>query len=152
MTIYLPRLEGASVNDEVLPEITCHRAGRGEIVLVVEDDPEVLAYSCDVLRELGYSVSAASDGPSALEIIDGEGTIDLLFTDVVLPGTLTGKDVATRLHVVRPGVPVLFTSGYAREAIGHQGRLDADVELLSKPFTYAALAQKIGEALERGRH
>ena len=152
VTIYLPRLEGAAVNDDVLPEISSHRAGNGEMILVVEDDPEVRAYSCDVLRELGYSVSAASDGPSALEIIDGGGTIDLLFTDVVLPGTLTGKDVADRLHVVRPGVPVLFTSGYAREAIGHQGRLSPDVELLTKPFTYAALAQKIGEALVRGRH
>lgn len=151
VTVYLPRVEGAFVRREAAVEAPVAVSWRGAAILVVEDDAEVRAYSCDVLRELGYVVLSAADGPAAFEIIDGDAAIDLLFTDVVLPGTLTGKDVADRLQSVRPGVPVLFTSGYAREAIGHDGRLDHDVELLPKPFSYAALSNGIGEAIARGQ-
>jgi CheY-like chemotaxis protein len=122
---------------------------REEIILVVEDDEDVRANTTTMLRDLGYGVLEASDGPSALRLIEGRSDIDLLFTDIGLPGGLNGRQLADEARLQRPQLSVLFTSGYALSAIVHQGRLDPGVELLSKPFTLAQLSDKIRQMLNR---
>jgi PAS domain S-box-containing protein len=124
-------------------------AGREETVLVCEDDADVRLYSAEVLRELGYEVLEAEDGPAALRLLEaGDGKVDLLFTDVVLPGGMTGEAVAERARELHPALPVLFTTGYARNALFHRGRVDPGIELLTKPFTYADLATRVREMLD----
>jgi len=151
--LYLPRLAGVHVDP--------HPASAGdniptgtaeELILVVEDDDEVRANAMTQLRELGYAVVEAADGPSGLEILSGSQGQDvrLLFTDVGLPG-MNGRELAAEACRLRPGLPVLFTTGYARNAIVHQGRLDPGVDLLTKPFTFAALAKRIRQALDLER-
>ncbi len=148
--IYLPRL---MAKDEAAPaplvaEPVPPGAGH-ETILVCEDDANVRAYSTEVLRELGYRVIEAGDGLSALAALDAEpGSIDLLFTDVVLPRGMTGAVLAAEAQKRRPDLKVLFTSGYARNAIVHHGRLDPGVQLLPKPFTYADLAAKVRDVLD----
>ena len=91
----------------------------------------------------------AADGPSALRLLESaQGKVDLLFTDIVLPGGMTGAMVAEAARNIQPGLSVLFTTGYARNAIVHHGRLDPGVELLSKPFGYADLAARVREMLD----
>jgi signal transduction histidine kinase/CheY-like chemotaxis protein len=148
--IYLPRLVGqaaADTEDELMPP----PAGSGdETVLVCEDDEEVRAYSAEVLRELGYRVLEAADGPAALALLRNKGTkIELLFTDVVLPGGMSGAVLAKQAAELRPGLKTLFTTGYARNAIVHHGRLDPGVELITKPFSYADLATRIRDMLDK---
>jgi CheY-like chemotaxis protein len=102
-----------------------------------------------VLRELGYHVIEAADAHRALALLDDPALhVDLLFTDVVLPGGLTGADLAEAALKRRPTLRVLFTTGYARNAIVHHGRLDPGVHLLPKPFTYTDLAHKLRELLD----
>src|SRR5690242_17269937 len=101
------------------------------------------------LRELGYRVLEAHDGPSALRLIEQEQHISLLFTDVVLPGGMTGAQVAAQARGLRPQLKVLFTTGYARNAIVHQGRLDFGVQLITKPFTFEELAVKVRDVLDK---
>jgi PAS domain S-box-containing protein len=148
--IYLPRLI-ASVNEEAdEAEPLVPEGSLEETVLVCEDDDDVRAYSAEVLRELGYRVLEAHDGPSALRLLERqEGRVDLLFTDVVLPSGMMGNHLAEQARAIRPGLKVLFTTGYARNAIVHHGRLDPGVELITKPFTYADLAARIRDLLDR---
>jgi PAS domain S-box-containing protein len=147
--LYLPRLTGTAATEEFIAEEVVPEGSREELILVCEDDDQVRAYSAEALRELGYRVIEAADGTSALRAIEQhDGRIDLLFTDVVLPGGMTGAVLAQRARELRPDLKVLFTTGYARNAIVHHGRLDAGVELLTKPFTYAALAAKIRAMLD----
>lgn len=114
-----------------------------------EDDEDVRAYSAEVLRELGYRVLEAADGPAVLALLRNEGThVDLLFTDVVLPGGMSGAQLAREAATVRPGLKTLFTTGYARNAIVHHGRLDPGVQLITKPFSYADLAARIRDILD----
>jgi PAS domain S-box-containing protein len=121
-----------------------------ETILICEDDEDVRAYAVEVLRELGYEVLEAADGRAAVALLGRSGTrIDLLFTDVVLPGGMTGEAVAERARALRPDLPILFTTGYARHAIARHGRLDPDVDLIAKPFTYADLAARVRELLDR---
>jgi PAS domain S-box-containing protein len=149
--IYLPRLLLAEVAvDEVEPELAAPDADAGETILVVEDDDDVRTYSVDILRELGYRVVEAHDGPSALRLLERQTRVDLLFTDVVLPGGMTGAQVAQQARALRPGLKVLFTTGYARNAIIHQGRLDKGVRLITKPFGSAELAAKVRDVIDEG--
>lgn len=150
--IYLPRLMSDVATDE-----QGHRAPgletshSSETVLVVEDDDDVRAYTVECLRELGYQVLEAHDGPAALRLLEKrDQEVDLLFTDVVMPG-MTGRELADVARENQPHLRVLYTSGYTRNAIVHGGRLDAGVEMIAKPFTYAALAQKIRDVLDLGR-
>jgi CheY-like chemotaxis protein len=99
------------------------------------------------LSELGYHVLEAADAEAALSILRSNQRIDLLFTDVVLPGR-TGRVLADESAIVRPGLKVLFTTGYSRNAIVHHGRLDAGVRLLQKPFTFNQLASHVREVLD----
>jgi PAS domain S-box-containing protein len=148
--IYLPRMMAADAAEEekgdepIVPE-----GAREEIILVCEDDEDVRAYSIEVLRELGYGVLEAADGHAALALLKQPGLrVDLLFTDVVLPGGMTGAVLADEARVLRPGLKVLFTTGYARNAIVHHGRLDPGVELITKPFSYSDLAMRIRDLLD----
>ena len=146
--LYLPQLVGEAAPDAEVAEPLVPEGAGEEVVLVCEDDDDVRAYSVDSLRELGYRVLEAFDGPSALRLLAGGGRVDLLFSDVVLPGGMTGAELAAEARVIRPGLPVLFTTGYARDAIVHHGRLDAGVELLTKPFTYADLAARVRDVID----
>ena len=148
IVLYLPRLAGDA---PTVVEPTASPAPGGaidETVLVVEDDDEVRAFSVESLRELGYRVIEAHDGASALRLLERQPRVDLLFTDVVLPGEMTGAQVAARARALRPALRVLFTTGYARSAIDRAGRLDRGVQLLAKPFAFAALAAKVREVLD----
>ena len=131
-------------NDRVQPAM-----GLSENVLVVEDDPSVLALAIEMLTELGYRVKTASDGAGALEIVRRGEPIDLLFTDVVMPGGYTGVQLAVEARKLRPGIKVLLTSGYTGEALApHQvGR--ADLPLIEKPYRQADLAAKLREVLQK---
>jgi len=144
--LYFPRHTGAGAV-EPMPEAPLPPASAGEVVLVVEDNEDVRAYSVMSLSELGYEVLEAGDGEAALAILEVEPRIDLLFTDVVLPG-ISGRVLVDRAVARRPDLKVLFTTGYSRNAIVHQGRLDAGVQLISKPFTFDQLAARIRDTLD----
>jgi CheY-like chemotaxis protein len=121
--------------------------GGEETVLVVEDDDEVRKVAVSMLAELGYRVVKAKDAAGALVIVDSGIPIDLIFTDVMMPGTLRSPELARKAKERLPDVSVLFTSGYTQNAIVHGGRLDPGVELLAKPYTREALARKIRHVL-----
>jgi PAS domain S-box-containing protein len=146
--IYLPRLMSAEEAGEADEELLEPEGSGEETILVVEDDDDVRTYSVEILRELGYRVIEAHDGASALRLLERQSRVDLLFTDVVLPGGMTGAQVAAQAREVRPDLKVLFTTGYARNAIIHHGRLDKGVRLVTKPFSSAELAGKIRDALD----
>ncbi|MFC4168782.1 response regulator [Teichococcus aestuarii] len=147
--IYLPRSREA---EEVLPPLTLSPVeGGSETILVVEDDPVVQATVVDMLNDLGYTVLRASDGQSALTLARSGVSIDLLFTDVVMPGPVRAPDLARQVQVMLPHAAVLFTSGYTENAIVHGGRLDPGVSLLSKPYRREDLARKIRHTLNNRR-
>jgi PAS domain S-box-containing protein len=148
--IYLPRLISAEEVGEIGDELPEPEGSGEETILVVEDDDDVRTYSVEILRELGYRVIEAHDGASALRLLERQSRVDLLFTDVVLPGGMTGAQVAAQARELRPDLRVLFTTGYARNAIIHQGRLDKGVRLVTKPFSSADLAAKVRDALDEG--
>jgi CheY-like chemotaxis protein len=147
--IYLPRQVGTAAERVVPTAIPTVVGGSGERILLVDDDDEVREYAAVALSGLGYRVTEARDGASALEVLRSPEQVDLLFTDVGLPGQ-NGRRLAEQARQVRPGLRVLYTTGYTRNAIVHQGILDADVLLLSKPYTLDALAEKVREALGFG--
>lgn len=118
-----------------------------EVILLVEDDELVLPYAEAQLRSLGYRVITARNGDQALETLQQHPEIDLLFTDVMMPGGMNGRQLADAAVALRPELRVLYTSGYTENAIIHHGRLDPGVQLLSKPYTRAALARKVRAAL-----
>jgi PAS domain S-box-containing protein len=123
-------------------------AGRGERILLVEDDDLVRAHAVQLLTSLGYGVVAATNGPEALAQLRENIPCDLLFTDVIMPGGLTGPRLAEAAHVLRPGLPVLYTSGYTENAIIHHGRVDPGINLLHKPYRKAELAAKLRAVLD----
>ena len=125
------------------------RRGRGETILVVEDEPAMLEVTRRLLDDGGYTVLTASGGEAALRIAAGHpGEIQLLLTDVVMPGML-GKEVAARVGELRPGIAVLYMSGYAQAVIGPMGDLAAGHTIIDKPFTEAALLERVAQALSR---
>jgi len=147
--MYLPR--SGSVAGRELPEKSAEPPEGGrQTILLVEDDPLVQDFAAAQLAELGYRVLVAGDGPEALEILGRDIDIDLLFTDVVMPGGLNGRQLAEAAQDLRPGLKVLYTSGYTDNAIVHHGRLDADALMLGKPYRRAELAAKIAVALGEG--
>jgi signal transduction histidine kinase/ActR/RegA family two-component response regulator len=150
--IYLPRhfgAEAAAAADEreTLAEVL-PRAVHDETILVVEDEERVRQVSVDALRELGYIVVQAADGQRALALLEAEERIDLLFTDVVMPG-MNGRELADEVAGRWPDVRVLYTTGYTRNAIVHNGMLDAGVAFLAKPFTIGQLAAKVRQVLDK---
>ncbi len=146
--LYFPRHAGAEAAPEGARQVaTASPPSRGEVVLLVEDNEGVRNYSAMILSELGYGVIEAAEAEEALSILKSGQPIDLLFTDVVLPGQ-SGRVLADAATSLRPGLKVLFTTGYARDAIVHHGRLDAGVQLIAKPFTFEHLAVRVREVLD----
>ncbi|SFD02439.1 PAS domain S-box protein [Massilia yuzhufengensis] len=143
--MYLPR--SMEAEDAVEPIELREAAGGTETILVVEDDEGVRETAVELLGELGYRVLKAPDASSAMAIVASGIPIDLLFTDVVMPGPLRSPDLARKAREAIPHLAVLFTSGYTENAIVHGGRLDAGVDLLAKPYTRLALASKIRHVL-----
>ena len=146
--LYFPRFYGNGKSKPAKTENKAPGGESGEAVLVLEDNDDVRAYSVMILSELGYRVLQAAEGEVALEILRGGERVDLLFTDVVLPGK-SGKIIAEHALALRPGLKVLFTTGYSRNAIVHHGRLDPGVHLIAKPFTFEQLATRVRELLDR---
>jgi PAS domain S-box-containing protein len=147
--LYLPRSRDAEHVPEIAPLGSLR--GRSEVILVVEDDDLVRASAVGMLRDLGYACLHAADGAAALEILRSGAKIDLLFTDVIMPGPVKSRDLAREAQALRPGMPVLYTSGYTDNAIVHHGRLDEGVHLLSKPYSRDGLARKIRAMLKTVR-
>jgi signal transduction histidine kinase len=146
--VYLPQAVGAA--EAPAAEAFISGIERGdESILIVEDDALVRQYVVTQIRSLGYHALAASNAGEALAIINGPERIDLLFTDVIIPGGMNGRQVATEALTLRPGLKILYTSGYTENAIVHHGRLDADVLLLPKPYLRSDLARMIRTALDR---
>lgn len=143
--IYMPRT--LQVEDNVVDLNTVSAKGGTETVLVVEDDDAVRETSVALLADLGYRVLKARDAQSAFTVIDSGVHIDLLFTDVVMPGPMRSTELARKAKALFPDMAILFTSGYTENSIVHGGRLDAGVELLSKPYTREALARKVRHVL-----
>jgi PAS domain S-box-containing protein len=147
--IYLPRTreeaEGSADANVTVED------GSGEVILLVEDDDQVRATTAEMLSELGYRVVQARDADVARSILEKCTAVDVLFTDVVMPGALATRDLARLARERAPGLPVLYTSGYTDNAIVHGGRLDDGVDLLSKPFTREELGRKLRQVLERNR-
>jgi CheY-like chemotaxis protein len=143
--LYLPRSEGHA---DVAPVSVDDAVPQGaERILVVEDDNLVREFVVGQLRALGYSVEAAPDASEALRLVDGGLSFDLLFTDVVMPGGMNGRQLAQEIRKRRPQVRVLFTSGYTESAVVHHGHLDPGIAILNKPYRRVHLAQKLREVL-----
>ncbi|MFN0186262.1 MAG: ATP-binding protein [Aquabacterium sp.] len=146
--LYLPRATGPRAVAEG-PPVEDVVPGAGQTLLVVEDDEAVRQLACHELRALGYRVLQAASGAQALPLLEGGETIDLLFTDVVMPGGMSGRELADAARRLRPGLRVLYTSGYTENAIVHHGRLDPGVQLLPKPYRRTELARAVRAALQR---
>ena len=145
--IYLPRLMGEIQPGRTEPTSTAGKS-LGETILVVEDDADVRSYIVAVLRDLDYEVLEAHDAATAFKLVERRGgRIDLLLSDIVLPGA-TGRELVRKLHARWPALKVLYMTGYSRNAIVHQGRLDADVEVIQKPVVQAELAERIRIVLD----
>ena len=119
----------------------------GEVVLVVDDEPSVREFSRHALTELGYRVLEADGAEAALRLLDAHPEVTLLFTDVVMP-EINGRQLADRARKRRPDLKVLFTTGYTRNAVVHNGVLDPGVHLIGKPFTVEDLAQRVRAVLD----
>lgn len=147
--LYFPRHYGDASRETPAPaKMTIPQAVPGEVVLLVEDNDDVRAYSSSVLRELGYEVLEAADAVAGLARLREADRVDLLFTDVVLPGP-SGRALADSALQCLPSLRILFTTGYSRNAIIHHGRLDPGVDLISKPFTFEQLACRVRDVLDR---
>ena len=144
MKIYLPPGTGASLVSEatVVPIVE----GGHERILVVEDDDLVRDYVITQLHTLGYVTLAARNAAEALAIVEADTAFDLLFTDVIMPGEMNGRQLADEIRKRRPTLRILFTSGYTENAIIHHGRLDPGVLLLAKPYRRSDLARMIRTA------
>jgi CheY-like chemotaxis protein len=144
--IYLPRFYGEPVAGDQAATGT-GRGGSGERILVVEDDADVRAYVVETLGGLGYDVLEASGGEDALRVMREHEGIGLLLTDVVMPG-MNGRNLAEAARRQYPSLKVLFMTGYSRNAIVHQGRLDPGVDLIQKPVTSDVLAGTVRKILD----
>jgi CheY-like chemotaxis protein len=146
--MYLPQIVTKSQQSADKLRVDEIAAPRGtETVLVVEDDPFVRSFVVLRLKSLGYSVITAIDGNDALRKLRSDIHIDILFTDIVMPGSMNGWELADQAKQVRPGLPVLLTSGYALETLVQQGRLQPGAMVLSKPYRKEALARRLREIM-----
>ena len=144
--LYLPR----ALQDAIRIERPAEQAprGKGEAILVVEDDATVRAILADALKELGYDVLLASDARPAIPILQSERRIDLLMSDVVLQH-INGRKLADIARAARPGLKVLFVTGYAEKAVDRNDFLDRGMDMLTKPFSLEALGAKVRSLIER---
>ena len=149
MCLYLPRYTGEISGEAEKPEATIPMHGNGETVLVIDDEPIVRMLIVEVVEEAGYTALEAGDGPSGLEIINSGVRVDLLVTDVGLPGGMNGRQVADAARVARPDLKVLFVTGYAENAVVSGGHLEPGMAVMTKPFAMTELATTITEMIER---
>ncbi|SHK06373.1 PAS domain S-box-containing protein [Roseomonas rosea] len=144
MRVYLPRHLGEAEADQAAPELaTALRAEQGETVLVVDDEPTIRMLVAEVLEELGYTAIEVGDGAAGLQVLQSDARVDLLVTDVGLPGGMNGRQLADAGRVLRPGLKVLFITGYAENAVLGSGHLEPGMHVLSKPFQMDQLASRI---------
>jgi CheY-like chemotaxis protein len=146
MCLYLPRFNGPA--DEQAEEDVAPAPGHGETVLVIDDEEIVRMLVVDVLTENGYAALEAGDGPSGLKVLQSAARIDLLITDVGLPGGMNGRQVADAARELRPGLKVLFITGYAENAVVGNGHLDPGMEIMTKPFSTTALGNRIRDLID----
>jgi signal transduction histidine kinase/DNA-binding response OmpR family regulator len=148
MCIYLPRHQGRDEDAGIASqwEVAPH-AAQGETVLVVDDEPTVRMLVAEVLQELGYTAIEVADGSAGLQVLRSDQRIDLLITDVGLPGGINGRQVADGAREVRPGLKVLFITGYAENAVVGNGHLEPGMQVLAKPFPMEALANRIKDLM-----
>jgi PAS domain S-box-containing protein len=144
--LYLPIAEGAEPTQRRSSDTGT--MGGSEKILVVEDDPFVRSHAISTLESVGYRVIVASDGPEALNLLRGGADPDMLFTDVVMPGGMSGWDLAEQARAMRPGLKVLFTSGYPMEALAERGLNESNARMLSKPYRIADLAKCVRDVLD----
>ncbi len=147
MCIYLPRHHGSAAAEEAYESEEAPRAEQGETVLVVDDEPTIRMLVTEVLEELGYTALEAGDGSTGLKIVQSTARIDLLITDVGLPGGMNGRQLADGARVVRPDLKVLFITGYAENAVMGNGHLDPGMQVLTKPFTMDSLGARIKQLI-----
>jgi signal transduction histidine kinase/CheY-like chemotaxis protein len=148
--LYLPRFFGAAEPAHTAAvDADTPLGSTDEIILVVEDEQRVRHFSVDALRELGYTAISASGAAEALALLDEQANVALLFTDVVMP-EMDGRRLAEAALLKRPGLRILYTTGYTRNSVVHNGRLDAGVNFLAKPYSIAQLARKIRSVLDEG--
>lgn len=149
MCLYLPRHdEDAPLEEEGLTSAPSEPLGEGEVVLVIDDEPTIRMLIAEVLAESGFAVIEAPDGPAGLRVLESNARIDLLITDVGLPGGMNGRQVADGARVHRPDLKVLFITGYAENAVIGRGRLENGMFVLTKPFQMEILAERIREIIE----
>jgi CheY-like chemotaxis protein len=149
MCLYLPRFAGELDSRDDEEEATGPSEGHGETILVIDDEATIRTLIVEVLEEAGYTTVEAVDGPRGLEVLRLSRRIDLLITDVGLPGGLNGRQVADAARVTRPDLKVLFITGYAENAAVGNGFLDPGMEVITKPFAVAAMANKVRDMLDR---
>ena len=149
--LYLPRHLGEADEAESAPDLAgAPRAGQGETVLVVDDEPAVRMLVTEALEDLGYTAIEAADGAAGLKVLHSEARIDLLVTDVGLPGGMNGRQVADAARTARPDLKVLFITGYAENAVLGQGHLEPGMHILTKPFAMEALASRMQDLIAGG--
>ncbi len=149
MTLYLPRHHGDAAHDDAAHDGEAGlAAGYGETVLIIDDEPTVRLLVVDALQDSGYRVLEAEDGPGALKILQTGTRIDLLVTDVGLPGGMNGRQVADAGRALRAGLKVLFITGYAENAVIGNGQLDPGMQVMTKPFAIDALAQRVRDMID----
>jgi PAS domain S-box-containing protein len=149
MCLYLPRHAGAVAETEGEGESKClELGGHGETVLVIDDEASVRSLIVDVLTDGGYHVIEAADGPSGLKVLQSDLRIDLLITDVGLPGGMNGRQVADAGRVHRPKLKILFITGYAENAVVGNGLVGQDMHVITKPFSIEAIASKVREVID----
>jgi PAS domain S-box-containing protein len=149
VAIYLPR--SSKTEDVARAPALAPPAPPSEVILVVEDEEMVRTAAVSMLRGMGYTCVHANDAAAALAMIESGVKVDLLFTDVVMPGPVGSRELAERAQALHPGLPVLFTSGYSQDVIVHHGRLDEGVQLLSKPYQKEDLARRVRALLDAAR-
>lgn len=145
--VYLPRHRGEAQSEHEASSTPDLPRGDGETVVVIDDEPTVRMLIGEVLS-LGYTAIEAEDGPSGLKLLNAEVRVDLLITDVGLPGGLNGRQVADAARTLRPDLKVLFITGFAENAVLNHGHLDPGMHVMTKPFAREAMAQRIRDLIE----
>jgi CheY-like chemotaxis protein len=147
MSLYLPRYTGAVPEQDIAgPPSTA--SGQGETVLLIEDEHALRDILEEILHDAGYLVLTAQDGPAGLQVLNSDARVDLLITDVGLPGGLNGRQVADAARIQRPSLKVLFVTGYADTAAVGNGRMDSGMEVMTKPFEIGVFASRVRALIE----
>ncbi len=146
--LYLPRHDGEALQDVLIDDASSPAAEENETILVVDDEPLVRMVATEVLRELGYNVLEAGDGPEALAVLRSNTRVDLLVTDVGLPNGMNGRQVADAARELRAGLQVLFVTGYAENAVLNHGHLEPGMQVLTKPFASDVLGRRVRQLIE----